>query len=609
MHGPEASEYQVTSFGCTRTSRRRAGVALALVLVGVALPAASAAQTSTPPASLAASVAIIEASPNPVSVGPGLGSTTITWTTGDGSVGLVYVSTNGGVYTLFAEGSSGSAAANWIGGGATYEFRLYTAVTPPALLASVQVRTTAEAVTRRAFLLLTLVGVAISLLGAAALLARRYRTSASSGSQNLELRQVLSWRQITLLGALGFIAGLVAKYFMLFHMGNPDMSAYIGWGSAALESGLPSQYKGIYFPLQYQILEGCAWIAARTGVAIIPILKLSNLVFDIGTFCLLLLLLRRRGSNPSAAWLYWLHPWFLSMFAMGYIDFQFSFFVVLSIYCLTGDTARKYLLAGIPLGCAFVMKPQAQVLLIATAAYGAFHYARTRDWRPLGMLVCSVVLFLGYEAFFTVSLFPTLGYEAAYVLPSNYLNVSNVMPSLTAQMPNFWYPVAYFIRPDGVGTYAVSDQLQLLPHLTVKYAAAAVVLGLIAFHVFRTEKDLTMTVADRFAAIFGLASLTVPFIMTSAHENHLFLGSVFLVLFLGTRRQPSFRLASHILLMVQFLNTYGLYGIWPGGVGQVLTFYSQELSLVYALISVPCFLLILYRLAVQARDVPVAVEM
>ena len=55
------------------------------------------------------------------------------------------------------------------------------------------------------------------------------------------------------------------------------------------------------------------------------------------------------------------------------------------------------------------MKPQAQILLIASFLYGVFHYARTRNARPLGMLVFPILVFLGYEAYFTISLFSALG--------------------------------------------------------------------------------------------------------------------------------------------------------------------------------------------------------
>jgi hypothetical protein len=68
----------------------------------------------------------LNACPNPVPPGEGLGTTTISWDTGDESVGNLYVSKNGRQESLVASGRQGSAAANWIGTDSSYEFRLYT---------------------------------------------------------------------------------------------------------------------------------------------------------------------------------------------------------------------------------------------------------------------------------------------------------------------------------------------------------------------------------------------------------------------------------------------------------------------------------------------------
>jgi hypothetical protein len=411
-------------------------------------------------------------------------------------------------------------------------------------------------------------------------------------------------RKISYYVLIGFLTGLILRYFMLFYKGTFDMDAYSEWGKKTLESGLVKSYGGIYFPFQYQIFEVCAWIAMRLGSSLITVLKSSNLLFDVGTFLLLLLLLKRQQSNPVYALLYWLHPWFLSVFSLGYIDFHFTFFVVLSLYCLRGDTVRDYLLSGIPLGLAFVMKPQAQILVVAAFFYAMCHYARTRAIRPLGMLVGPVSLFLAYEAYFTASLFSELRRKALYVLPLSYLNVTNVFPCLTGQMLNIWYPIAYSLKRRGDPIYSVSDQILLLPHLSARWTAATIVLVVLAFHVLRVERDVKATVGNKFIRMFGVATLLVPFIMTSAHENHLFLGSVFLVLFIATDFPPSFKLAAYILLAIQFLNIYGLYGEHPSGIALFLRRrYSEELAVVYSLISTVCFALVFKYLIPRERSV------
>ncbi len=57
------------------------------------------------------SFASIEATPNPVPAGQNIGTTTITWSTGNYSVGQVNVSVDGAPEKLFARGSAGSADA------------------------------------------------------------------------------------------------------------------------------------------------------------------------------------------------------------------------------------------------------------------------------------------------------------------------------------------------------------------------------------------------------------------------------------------------------------------------------------------------------------------
>jgi hypothetical protein len=80
----------------------------------------------------------ITASPERVKTDGKLGSTSICWTTGDGSIGFVYVSVNGGERTGFASGATGNQTASWINAG-TYVFELYADAERHKLLASVTV--------------------------------------------------------------------------------------------------------------------------------------------------------------------------------------------------------------------------------------------------------------------------------------------------------------------------------------------------------------------------------------------------------------------------------------------------------------------------------------
>jgi hypothetical protein len=388
---------------------------------------------------------------------------------------------------------------------------------------------------------------------------------------------------------LGILVGLILRWLMLFHMGVIDMDVYYEWGRKALAVGVPKSYHGIYFPFQYQLFELCAWAVGKFGWQFFTIYKLPNLVCDIGSFCLLLLLLKRQRANPLYALVYWLHPWFLALFSLGYADFQFTFCVVLCFWLLRSETTKDYLLAGLPLALAFLMKPQALILIVATFAYGLFRYVRTRDRRPLAMLVPPTLLFLGYEIWFTYSL-PRPRYVVAQVLPASYLNVTNIMPALTAQMTNIWYPIAYFLREPGQGVHTVSDRIHVLPYLPAKYVAAAVVLGLVGLHVYRVERETETLPSEKFVKIFGFAALAVPMLMTSAHENHLFLASIFLVPLMAQPVSLFTKLSIQVLLLVQFLNIYGLYGEHPLWLAELLKpTQSNEMAVAYSIVSVVCF--------------------
>jgi hypothetical protein len=81
----------------------------------------------------------VTAVPNPVPAGDGLGTTRISWTTGNGSLGQVYVSEDGAEEKLFAEGPEGAMNAGWIASAKGYEFRLYDGDQRSRVLASVKV--------------------------------------------------------------------------------------------------------------------------------------------------------------------------------------------------------------------------------------------------------------------------------------------------------------------------------------------------------------------------------------------------------------------------------------------------------------------------------------
>jgi hypothetical protein len=90
-----------------------------------------------------ASNAVITAKPERVMLRPGNGSTEITWDTGNGLMGFVFVTEESGRPVLFAKSSRGSLIAPWIGKH-TYVFELYGDDQRQTLLAKVTVYGSAE---------------------------------------------------------------------------------------------------------------------------------------------------------------------------------------------------------------------------------------------------------------------------------------------------------------------------------------------------------------------------------------------------------------------------------------------------------------------------------
>lgn len=98
------------------------------------------APASSDSASTAHAGATITAIPNPVPAGPGKGTTTISWDTGDGSMGVVVFSINNGPENQwFSKTAKGTWEAPWINKGGIYEFRLYSSQERAKPLATVRV--------------------------------------------------------------------------------------------------------------------------------------------------------------------------------------------------------------------------------------------------------------------------------------------------------------------------------------------------------------------------------------------------------------------------------------------------------------------------------------
>jgi len=130
-----------------RVARPRGVLGAVIVLVGFLVatgcgdssPDTTSKGSSGTLATNQAGGAWIKADPNPVPAGKDPGTTTISWNTGNGATGEVYLLGPVQVEKLFTGGRSGSKKAPWIRKGGKYEFLLYAGKDHQTVLARVTV--------------------------------------------------------------------------------------------------------------------------------------------------------------------------------------------------------------------------------------------------------------------------------------------------------------------------------------------------------------------------------------------------------------------------------------------------------------------------------------
>jgi hypothetical protein len=403
----------------------------------------------------------------------------------------------------------------------------------------------------------------------------------------------------------GFAIGLLLRGLTFRYRGVFDMIDYIRWGRGSLEVGMARTYLGMHFPLQYHLYEVFFWLSQQLAMDPFVVFKAANLPFDVATFVLLVALLAHSGANVLYALVYWLHPWFVVVFGLGYIDFQLTFCLVLSIWLLhRGDSTLDYFIAGIPFAAAVLMKPQATLPCVALAMYAAMRWRETGKPDVAYMLVPVLLLAGVYEVYFTVALWPSLGMRALAVLPASYARVGSFMPVLTAHMLNVWYPIAYMLKSPDAEIWTVSSKSFLLPHVQVRFAALILVTAVIAWYAFVLARSpRPLSASDRVRYLLTFATFVVPAIATSAHENHLFAASVLFVPLLGSAIARPARWAIHALLAIQAVNLEGIYGVdffarW------LRPIYSFEARLTLSLISIVCFFFVARALYAAIQPEP-----
>jgi hypothetical protein len=373
-------------------------------------------------------------------------------------------------------------------------------------------------------------------------------------SSNLKERGLLSRRFVAF--ALLFGIGLGVRVALVPYLGTKDMETFAHWGRHTNNAGLASAYIGIYFPFAYQFFAGEVTLASWLGVSTFSVMKAVNLGFDLGTFASLLWFLREHRLDIRYAFYYWLHPFFLAIFWLGYVD---SFLTCCTMFALVllaraRGTAHAFI-AGLPMAAAAMFKPQALTLVIMTVLLiaGLLSVGR-RIAVPIlhawAFLVPSGLALLGYSLYFQVE-----GFRFSYLLEQSFRSLKVFSPSLTANMLNIWTPVAdHYVAP-GKPLYTTTG-----PSIYHLVGDVLVAVGFISSALFVAVADRGRKLAWQVLSVMTLGALLLPFFGTRAHENHLFLGLAFAIIALAAAPSWPFAAALNVVLAVQFVNLGARYG-------------------------------------------------
>lgn len=162
-------------------------------------------------------------------------------------------------------------------------------------------------------------------------------------------------------------------------------------------------YTAIYPPLMLVLLAGISSVS-YSALAV----KVVMILFDLGTLCILILLLRRRHVELRWALLYGLNPVALFAFAgEGHNDAAQLFFVVLALHF---SRQRRWRWTWLVLGLAV----QAKVIAVLFWPF----FLRRESWRHLwtGLLIAAapVLLFVPFDKGAIFESFLAFGYDMAF---------------------------------------------------------------------------------------------------------------------------------------------------------------------------------------------------
>ena len=135
-----------------------------------------------------------------------------------------------------------------------------------------------------------------------------------------------------------------------------------------------------------------------------------------------------------------------------------------------------------------------------------------------------------------------------------------------------------------------------LSGLSFRNIAIFIVLILIIYFIYRlANRKLNNDNRLDLYLIATFSAFAVPFLMTSAHENHLFLGTVLIIPVMAMTRNIIFKIAVHVILLLQFINLYGYYHVGELNNIKVPNInYNYNKALILSMIAFFAFLIMLY---------------
>lgn len=355
-----------------------------------------------------------------------------------------------------------------------------------------------------------------------------------------------------------FTIGLIIRIFLIDTHGSSDLEEYIRWGKNTYESGLSKAFEGAYFPIQYQSFEISYAIANYYSISTESVIKIVNLIFELGELFILIYILKKYLSIQKIIIYFWLNPFMFIIHQQGYVDSQFSFFILLTLAILTiqNNNVSKYLISGIPLGISLLMKPQSAPIFVGLGILVFIFFIFKQKKEIHKVLVIFIAPFILYTTFslyfgFTLDIHnnhktlpkisstiqETIGLPErpsdiianSLFLTSQYVyTATKRMPAINAYMANPWFFVAESLRTNNMPIYRVEDTNKFfgLSYRTWGEILFTVAFLTIALKIFFSSQTLD----KKILLIICVIPILIPYLGTSAHENHFYLGFIFTIM-------------------------------------------------------------------------------